>query len=199
MYKLTHISLLATVTLLFLSVTACDYSTPEGGTLDVRLSGTASSLETAEVTITSVSIGSIYNAPARESFGKWPNMLNDSVTVDLTNLDGEVDMLLSSAQLPHGDFNQVHVELAEQAYISYQDKDGNAKENTLAITEEILGNVVIEFDPIELEGGNERAVLELQFNLDDSFVKGQTEAYQYSPALTAKKLMVKGVERPLSN
>lgn len=199
MYKLTHYFVLAAASLLFLSLTACDYTAPEGGTLDVRLNSTQTSLEKAEVTITSVSIGSVQKGQSEDAFGKWPNMLSKNETVDLTTLGNDVDMLLSSANVQPGDFNEVHVELADSARIKYLAKDGKSVQDEVAITDTHLGNVIIEFDPILLEDGDERAVLSLQFDIDDSFVKNQkTDAYDFSPALSAQKLMVKGVERSLS-
>lgn len=199
MYRFPSLSLLSAAALLFLSTTACDYTAPEGGTLDVRLNSTSTTLTKAEVTVTHVSIGSVQGTSPREYFGKWPNMLNEDVTVDLTSLNENVDMLLSSAQVQPGDFNQVHVELADSARISYQDKDGTSVQKKVALTDENLANVIIEFDPILLEGGDERAVLSLQFDLDNSFAKNQnTGSYQFSPSVSAEKLMVKGVERDIS-
>lgn len=200
MFKSPYLAILAVAALVLFTVTGCDYTAPEGGTLDVRLNSTTSSLEKAEVTVTNVSIGSIYKGQSEDDFGKWPNMLSKNKTVDLTTLGADVDMLLSSANVPPGDFNQVHVELADNAVITYRDNDGNTVEKKVAIADDLLGEVIIEFDPILLENGDERAVLSLQFDLDSSFVKSQdTGEYAFSPALSAKKLMVKGMERPLSN
>lgn len=174
MYKLTHFSFLATAALLFFSISAYGYTAPEGGTLDIRLSSSPSALDstfdTAEVTIATVSIGSVLKKTDRETFRRWPNMLNKDVTVDLMSRDQHVGTLPSSAQVLHGDFNHVHVEVADTALLSYKDSDGNAVKNRLAMTNAEQGRVVIEFDPILLKGGDERAVLSLQFDLGQSFL-----------------------------
>lgn len=193
-------SLLAFVVsgLLLFALPACDYSTPEGGTLDVRLNSTSSSLnlEKATVTVEHVSIASKYDGSEPERFDGWPNMLQENRNVDLTKAKGTGDMRLARDQVPHGDFDGLNIRLSETAEITYQDEDGNSVTTTASLPEEINGRVPLKFDPLVLSEGEE-ATVSLQFDLGGSFSKTKKASFQFQPSISIEKVVVNGEKQSM--
>lgn len=183
-----------------MTFTACDYSAPEGGTLDVRLTSTSSalSLTKAEVTIEHVSIASNYEDSDPERFEGWPNMIDNDLKLDLTELEGAKDVRLARDQIPHGDFDGLHVKLSETAEITYQDENGDSVETTASLPKDLRGNVALTFDSMVLSE-NEEATVSLRFDLGSSFDKKKEKAaFKFQPSISIEEMIVNGDKRALS-
>lgn len=194
MYRCSSLLALAVSGLLLVAFTACDYSAPEGGTLDVRLTSTSNalSLTKAEVTVEHVSIASNYEGPDPERFEGWPNMLENNLKLDVTELEGTKVMRLARDQIPHGDFDGLHVKLSETADITYQDENGNSVETTASLPEDLRGNVALSFDSMVLSE-NEEATITLRFDLGSSFDKKKEKSgFKFQPTISIEEMTVNG-------
>lgn len=192
MYRLSSLLAFAVSGFLLVTLTACDYSVPEGGKLNVELTSTPStlSLEKAEVTIEHVSIASNYEKSDPDRFQGWPNMIEDNVTVDLTEWQGSVDTLLASDQVPYGDFDGLHVKVSETAEIKYQDESGKLVETTASLSDAVNGNVALTFESLVLSE-NEEASVTLRFDLGSSFArKKEQAAFQFQPSIKLQEMTV---------
>lgn len=201
MHRYSSLFLFAVSGLLFITLTACDYTAPEGGTLDVRLSSTSndSNLSKAVVTVEHVSIASNYDGSNPERFGDWPNMLQEGVEVDLTELEGPTDMRLARGQVLPGDFDGLHVRFSETAEIRYQSQNGKSVQTTATLSSASHRNVALTFDSLLLDSKSESATLSLQFDLDGSFDRQQNKkTFRFRPSITVGELIVNGDARTVS-
>lgn len=193
---------LAVSGLLLATLTACDYTAPEGGMMNVRLYSTSSdvALDSAGITLEHVSIASGYNESNPEHFGDWPNMLDENKDVDLTEYRASEDtLLLKRHQVQPGDFDGLHVQISNTAEIKYQNESGDEVRKTVQLSDQTHGNLALEFDRMLLKSQSEEATLYLQFDLDSSFQqKDGGGTLQYQPSVTLDKLVVNGDERALS-
>lgn len=186
--------------LLLVSLSACDYTTPEGGTLNVELSSTPSTLSKAVVTVEHVSISSNYDGSNPARFGGWPNMIQKEVEIDLSRHSGTGDMLLARDQVPVGDFDGLHVTFAETAELTYQDKEGNVVQKTVSLSDALQGRVALQFDrSVTLDSKDQRATVSLEFNLGKSFgKKAEMDTRPFIPSVTLKELAVNGERRTVA-
>jgi hypothetical protein len=198
MYKPNFLLAFAVSGLLLLALPACDYSTPEGGTLDVRLNSTSSSLDLSKavVTVEHVSIASKYDGSEPKRFDGWPNMIEENQKVDLTSVTGSGDMRLTRDQVPHGDFDGLNIKFSETAQITYQDENGESVTTTASLPEEINGRVALKFDSLVLSEG-ESATVSLKFDLGGSFSKKEKDAFKFQPSLNVEELVVNGEKQAL--
>jgi len=181
---------------LLLSVTACDYTGPQGGTLDVNLSSTDSDLQKAVVTVEHISVDFTSGGHKPSDFGSGLNMIEENVRVDLASLEGSESTLLSRAQVLPAEFNQLHVTLSDTARIAYRDGKGTVRQEKVALSEESLGEVVLTFDKMRLMQKGETAKIEMGVNLDQTFEKTEGEStYRFKPDVAVEQVTVNGRKR----
>ncbi len=201
MYRYSALFASVVFGLVLMTLTACDYTVPEGGTLDVRLSSTSSDIDLnkAVVTVEHVSIASNYDESEPSRFESWPNMISDDVEVDLTQVEGTTDTLLARDQVLPGDFDGLNVKLAETAKIEYQ-KNGKSVQTEVTLAKDVHGNVALTFDPLLLDSASKEATLHLQFDLGNSFPKKEgKQSFQFQPSMSVDKLVVNGDKRSVSS
>lgn len=198
MHKLHLIPILTVAGLLLFLFAACDYTGPQGGTLDVHLSSTDSDLQKAVVTIEHMSVAFAPDGHEPENFGQGLNMIDENIEVDLASLEGSLDTLLARHQVLPAEFNQLHLALSDTARISYQDSTEGPPQK-VALPDKSSGEIVLNFGQMHLRNGGETASIRLGFNLDQSFVKSGSEtAYRFEPDVAVEKITVNGRERARS-
>lgn len=202
MYKPSSLLAFALSGLLLVTLTACDYTGPKGGTLDVRLSSTSSDLDlkSAVITVERVSIAWNYNESNPERFDNWPNMLQEDIKVDLADIEGDGDTRLVRDQVLPGDIDGVNVKLSETAEIVYRDQNGKSVQTTAVLSKKTHGKVALGFAQILLDSENEEATVSLQFDLKGSFDrKKEKDTFQFQPSITVDELVVNGDTRTSSS
>lgn len=176
---------------LLLATAGCDYTAQKGGTVDLRLSGSALDFSKAVVTLEYAALVPTVNGSHVDDFGRgYPNVLPEKAKVDLASLQGSLDSLLSRARVQPGKYDQLRLIFADSALV-HREENGKTIPTTLGLSDKSTGKVAIQFDSVPLNSENKRMEITLDVDLQTdagSKTDGEREAKHFTPIVTTKSI-----------
>ncbi len=169
-------------------------SSDEEGRLRVLLTDAPGDILEAHVTITRVAI-----VPANDSAdgdageGGLEVLSEDSVTVDLVELQNGVTETLGDVTIPAGTYGQIRLVTAREATVYYEDADGEARAADLKLPSADETGIKINFEPFTVDEATGEIEVTLDFDVEKSFVKaGASGTYVFKPVVHAQSVVVDG-------
>jgi len=183
--------LLVAVVALGLTLTGCDSTTSESGSLDVTMSGsstkmlskqtTASDVDTARVTIDQLSIvpaGQTSNDGGTEV---GVTVLTDSnFTVDLKNLQAGIDAVLPTIDIPTGTYGQLRLVTADQAEVSFTNTTGTEQ---IGIASGQQTGLKVNFSEFTVESADDRVEMTVNWDVATSLEGSGSGTYRITPTI----------------
>lgn len=168
-----------------------DASDDESGQLRVLLTDAPGDILEAHVTITRVAVvPSADSADGDAEDGGIDVLSEDSITVDLVELQDGVTETLGDVTIPAGRYSQIRLITAREATVYYEDANGEAQEADLMLPSADETGIKINFEEFTVDEASDDIEVTLDFNVEDSFVEaGASGTYIFKPVVHAQSVV----------
>lgn len=162
--------------------------------LSVLLTDAPGDILEAHVTIERVAIVPSNDTASGDADTEGIEVLSeDSVTVDLVQLQDGVTETLGEIEIPAGDYSQIRLVTARDATVYYEDADGASQEADLMLPSADETGVKINFETFTVDGNQDEIEVTLDFDVEESFVEaGQSGTYIFKPVVQAESVATDG-------
>ena len=169
-------------------------SADDGGQLSVLLTDAPGDILEANVTIERVSVvPSTDTASGDADEGGLEVLSEDSMTVDLVQLQNDVTETLGTITIPEGSYSQIRLKTARDATVYYEDANGARQEADLMLPSADETGIKINFEEFTVGSAQDSIEVTLDFNVHESFVKaGQAGKYIFKPVVHAQSVVANG-------
>lgn len=168
-------------------------STDGPTTLQLHLTDAPGDVVKANVLIESVSIVPAEDSSEGDSTDVGASVLSEeNFEVDLTELQGGVDTLMSEVEVDSGSYSQLRMITAhpDSFDVTYETTEGDTSAANLFIPSGSQTGIKVNFDsPLTMGGGLDTIDVTLDFSVEESFIPrgqdGRTSDYNFKPTVTA--------------
>ena len=168
-------------------------STDGATTLQMNLTDAPGDVVRANVVIESVSIVPEEDTSNGDSTDVGLTVLSEeNFEVDLTELQGGVDTLMSELELESGSYSQIRMITAhpDSFDVAYETSEGDTAAANLFIPGGSNTGIKVNFEkPLTMGAGLDTIDVTLDFSVEDSFIprgrEGQTSEYNFKPTVQA--------------
>jgi hypothetical protein len=183
--------LLVAVVALGLTLTGCDSTTSESGSLDLTMSSsstktlskqmTASDVDTARVTIERLSIVPADDASENGGPEVGVTVLTDSnFTVDLKNLQAGLDETLPTIDIPTGTYSQLRLVTTDKAEVSFTNTTGT--EEVMIASGQQTG-LKVNFSEFTVASADDRVTMTVNWDVTESLKGSGSGKYTITPTI----------------
>lgn len=166
-------------------------SSDDGAQLSVLLTDAPGDIVEAHVTIERVAIVPSEDTTGDAEEGGIEVLSDDTVTVDLVQLQDGVTETLGETTIPEGRYSQIRFVTARDATVYYEDAEGNKQEADLMLPSADETGIKINFDALTIDEALDAVEVTLDFDVEDSFVKsGESGKYIFKPVVKAQSIVV---------
>lgn len=182
-----------------LALVGCDTvgtseSSSDSGQFTVKLTDAPGDILEANVTITRVSVVPTDDSSSGDAEEGGIEVLSeDSMSVDLMQLQDGVTETLGQIEIPEGSYSQIRLVTSRHATAYYEDANGEKQQAELMLPSADETGIKVNFQEITIDDSQDEVEVTLDFDVQESFVKaGQSGTYIFKPVVQAQSVSVNG-------